>query len=73
MNPRRQKTTLTNAPRRKSKKTKIDAERALVAPTPRGGSLFAADFDKSEWEIMYPLFVKEGLVVPSECVNRKNA
>jgi hypothetical protein len=44
-----------------------------VAPTPRGGSLFAADFDKSEWEIMYPLFVEEGLVVPSECVNRKNA
>jgi hypothetical protein len=72
-NPRWQKTALTNAPRRKSKKTKIDAERALAVPTPRGGSLSTADFDKSEWEIMYPSFVEEGLVGPSECVNRKNA
>jgi hypothetical protein len=38
----------TNAPRRKSKKTKIDAERALAAPTPHGGSLSAADFDMFE-------------------------
>jgi hypothetical protein len=51
---------------------KIDVERALLAPEPRGGSLFVADFDKPEWEIMYPLFVKEGLVGPSECVNRKD-
>jgi hypothetical protein len=29
---------------------------------PHSGSLSAIDFDKSEWEIMYPLFVEEGLV-----------
>jgi hypothetical protein len=51
---------------------KIDAGCALVAPMPHGGSLSAADFNKSEWEIMYPLFVEEGLVDPSECVNRKD-
>jgi hypothetical protein len=72
MNPRWQTTALTNASRRKSWKTKIDAKRALVTPTLRGGSLSVADFDKSEWEIMYPLFVEEGLVGPSECVNRKD-
>jgi hypothetical protein len=49
---------------------KIDAECTLVVPTPRGGLLSTADFDKSEWEIMYPLFVEEGLVGPSERVNR---
>jgi hypothetical protein len=51
---------------------KIDAERALAVPTPCGGSLSAIGFDKSEWEIMYPLFVEEGLVGPSDCVNRKD-
>jgi hypothetical protein len=35
-----------------------------------GDSLSTADFDRSEWEIMYPLFVVEGLVDPSEHVNR---
>jgi hypothetical protein len=73
MNPRRQKTALTNPLRRKSKKTKIDAERALAAPTLRGGLLSTTDFDKYEWEIVYPLFVEEGLVSPSECVHRKDA
>jgi hypothetical protein len=29
-------------------------------------SLSAADFDKFEWEVMYPLFVESGLVAPSE-------
>jgi hypothetical protein len=48
---------------------KVDAERALAASIPHGGSLSAADFDTSEWEILYPLFVEEGLVDPSECVN----
>jgi hypothetical protein len=48
---------------------KIDAEHALVAPTPRSGLLYTADFDRSEWEIMYPLFVEEGLVDSSERVN----
>jgi hypothetical protein len=64
---------LTNPLRRKSKKTKIDAERALAAPTLCGGLLSTTDFDKSEWEIVYPLFVEEGLVSPSECVHRKDA
>jgi hypothetical protein len=51
----------------------IVAKRALAAPTPRGGLLSATDFDKSEWEIMYPLSVEEGLIGPSEYVNRKDA
>jgi hypothetical protein len=71
--PRRQKTTLTSAARRKSKKTNIDNEHALAPPALCGGSLSAADFDNSKWEIMYPLFVEEGLVDPSKHVNRKNA
>jgi hypothetical protein len=57
---------------KKSKKTKIDAERGLAAPMLRGGLLSTADFDKNKWEIMYPHFVKEGLVDPSEHVNRKS-
>jgi hypothetical protein len=73
MNPQRQKTALANFPQRKFKKMMIDAERALATPTLRGGSLSASDFDKSEWEIMYPLFIEEGLVGRSECVNRKDA
>jgi hypothetical protein len=52
---------------------KVDAEHALAAHIPRGGSLSAADFNKSEWEIMYPLFVEEGLVDPSKCVSWKDA
>jgi hypothetical protein len=31
---------------------KINVECALVTPTPRGGLLFVADFNQSEWEIM---------------------
>jgi hypothetical protein len=38
---------------------------------PHGGLLSTADYDKNEWEIMYPCFVEEGLVDPSEHVNRK--
>jgi hypothetical protein len=52
---------------------KVDAERALVGPTLHGGSLSVADFDRSKWEIMYPLFDVEGLIDPSECVNREDA
>jgi hypothetical protein len=70
--PRRQKTVLTGAPRKKSKKTKINVEHALALPTPCGSSLLPADFDRSEWEIMYPLFVAEGLVDPFEHVNGRN-
>jgi hypothetical protein len=44
-----------------------------VAPMPHSGSLSAADFDKYEQEIMFPRFVEEGLVDPSEHVNRKGA
>jgi hypothetical protein len=72
MNPWQQKTELINFPWRKSKRMKIDTERASAAPTLRGGSLSTTNFDKSEWEIMYLLFVEEGLVGPSECVNRKD-
>jgi hypothetical protein len=41
-------------------------------PSRLGGTLSAADFDQSEWEIMYPCFVKEGLVDPSGRMNKKN-
>jgi hypothetical protein len=44
-----------------------------VAPISLGGSLSAANFHKSEWEIMYPLFVEDGLVDSSERVNRTDA
>jgi hypothetical protein len=57
---------VVGAPWRKSKKTRIDADRALATPMPCG------DFDRSEWEIMYPLFVEEGLVDPSKRVNRED-
>jgi hypothetical protein len=52
---------------------KVDAERALVVPILRGGSISAADFDRSEWEIKYPLFVEEGLIDPSKHVSQKDA
>jgi hypothetical protein len=62
-----------SAPRRKSKKMKIAAEHALPMPIPCCGSLSTTDFNRSEWEIMYLLFVEEGLIDPSECVSRKGA
>jgi hypothetical protein len=49
---------------------KVDVERALVMPASHGGSLSAANFDRSEWKIMYPLFVAECLVDTSELVNK---
>jgi hypothetical protein len=54
-----------DAPRKRSKKVKVDVDRALAASAPHNGSLSTAVFDKSEWEIMYPLFVAEGVVDPS--------
>jgi hypothetical protein len=45
-------------------------DRALVLLSPCGGLISAADFDRSEWEIVYPLFVAEGLVDPSDHVDR---
>jgi hypothetical protein len=64
---------MTSASQGKSKKMKIDAERALAAATSRGGSLSTPYFDKSKWEIMYPLFVEGGIVDSSEHVNGKDA
>jgi hypothetical protein len=64
---------MNGAPQQRSKKVKVDIERALEIPVPHVGQLSTADFDRSEWEIMYPLFVVEGLVDPSERVNRGSA
>jgi hypothetical protein len=50
---------------------KIDIDRALAAPAARDGSLSAAGFDRSKWEIMYPLFVAEGLIDTYARVNQK--
>jgi hypothetical protein len=44
---------------------KVNAGCALAATSPHDGALSAADFDWSEWEIMYPHFVKEGFLGPS--------
>jgi hypothetical protein len=66
------KVVLTDTPRKRSKKAKVDINRVLGAPAPRDGSLSIANFDKSKWEIMYPLFVAKGLIDPSMCVNRRN-
>jgi hypothetical protein len=53
-------------------RVKINAECALAAPSSCGGALFAADFNQFKWEIMYPRFIEEGLVDPSDRVNKKN-
>jgi hypothetical protein len=39
-------------------------------PSLHSGPLSTADFDQSEWEIMYPHFVEEGLVDPPEHTNK---
>jgi hypothetical protein len=67
--PHRQKPAAAGALQRKSNRTKNDARRALAVPMPLGDSPSAVDFDRSEWEIMYPVFVKEGHVNPSGHVN----
>jgi hypothetical protein len=56
-----------NAPRKKSHKTKksVIDDGSVEAPL-RGGPPSAVDFDPSEWEIMYPCFVQEGLVDPPD-------
>jgi hypothetical protein len=69
---RRQKAAPTDALQKRSKRAKVDVDRALAASAPHDGSVSIADFDKSEWEIMYPLFVAEGLVDPSARVIRRN-
>jgi hypothetical protein len=68
----RQKAASPDAPRKSSKKMKVDVNRALDASAPRDGLLLTADFDKSEWEIMYPVFVVEDLIDPSTRVIRRN-
>jgi hypothetical protein len=62
----------TDAPQKRSKKAKVYVDRALAASTPCSGSLLTADFAKSEWEIMYPLFMAEGLIDSPACVIRQN-
>jgi hypothetical protein len=57
---------------KRSKKMKVDVDRALAASAPCDGSLSTTDFDKSEWEIMYPHFVVESLIDPSACVIRRS-
>jgi hypothetical protein len=51
--------------------TKVDIDHVLAVPTARDGSLSTAGFDRSEWEIMYPLFVAEGLIDTFAHVSRR--
>jgi hypothetical protein len=39
---------------------KVNVEHALEIPTPYGSSISAANFDRFEWDIMYPLFSSRG-------------
>jgi hypothetical protein len=48
---------------RRSKRMKVNAGCALAAPSSHDGALSATDFDRSEWEIMYPHFSKKALLV----------
>jgi hypothetical protein len=50
---------------------KVNTGSTFAAPSPHDGALSAADFDRSEWEIMYPRFVEEGFVGPFDRVNKK--
>jgi hypothetical protein len=65
-----QKVAPTDAPRKRSKKMKVDVDYALAESTPYSGSVSTADFNKSEWKIMYPLFMAEGLIDPPTHVIR---
>jgi hypothetical protein len=49
---------------KRSKKAKVDVERALEMLAPHGGSLSTVDFDRSEWEIMYPLLWRRVSLTP---------
>jgi hypothetical protein len=61
------RSTYGEPPRKRSKRLKkTAAEGSVVTPSLPGSSLSAVDFDKSEWEIMYALFVESGLVASSE-------
>jgi hypothetical protein len=65
------KTVPSNALRKRSRGTKVDIDHVLAVPTARDGSLSTAGFDSSEWEIMYPLFVAEGLIDTFAHVSRR--
>jgi hypothetical protein len=57
-------------PHRKSKRTKkMVVESSSLVPPLHGGPLSAANFDPSEWEIMYLHFNEEGLVDPPHGAN----
>jgi hypothetical protein len=51
---------------------KIDIDRALAVPAAQDGTLSTAGFDRSKWEIMYPLFIAKGLIDTYARVNRKD-
>lgn len=69
---RRRRPVDVGAPRKGSKRAKINVEHALAVPSPLDGTLSAADFDQSKWKIMYPCFVEESLIDPFGRVNKKN-
>jgi hypothetical protein len=61
----RGKVASSDAPRKRSKKMKVDIDRALAAPTTLEGPISAAGFARSEWEIMYALlWLKVSLTPP---------
>jgi hypothetical protein len=51
---------------------KVDIDRVLAAPTACDGSLSTVGFDRSAWEIMYPLFVAEGFIDTSARVSTRD-
>jgi hypothetical protein len=52
--------------KRSKRLKKISTRGYATTPSLPGDSLSVADFDKSEWEILYPRFVESRLVAPSE-------
>jgi hypothetical protein len=58
--------------RKRSKRMKVNTGCTLATSSLHDGALSDADFDQSEWKIMYPRFVEEVFVGPSDCVNKKN-
>jgi hypothetical protein len=69
---RQQKSEDVDAPCRRSKRTKKAGAKNASAASSLRGSLSAADFDQSEWEIMFPHFVVGGLVDPPGREKKKN-
>jgi hypothetical protein len=69
---RRGKAEPSDILRERSKKANVDIDCALATPAARDDPLSAASFARSECEIMYLLFVVEGLIDTSARVNRKD-